>query len=56
MPTDIPEELDVDVTSSIDEREWYVLYPNGFVVTHSTEQAACEHQQAHRDTINAARD
>lgn len=54
------EEADVEVVARemLDEeyrggflKPWLVVYPNGFVVEHDSEEAACEHQVAHRNAM-----
>ena len=54
------EEADVEVVARemLDEenqrsfsRPWLVVYPNGFVVEHDSEEAACEHQVTHRNAM-----
>lgn len=61
--TRINEEADVEVVSRevLGEehqgnfsRPWLVVYPNGFVVEHDTEEAACAHQLAHREALATA--
>lgn len=55
----IPEERDVYVINrdlldpefqALHPSPWLVEYPNGFIVYHETEDAACAHQLAHRAT------